>query len=138
MPAKDYIHDAVKNALIKDGWIITHDPYLIRYEEVTLSADLGAEHPLAAERAGQKIVVEVKSFIGISPIHELKIALGQYDIYLGFLEIIAPERKLYIAVSQKIYQEFFQLKAIQALMRRYQTPLIVVNVTTEEIVTWIN
>lgn len=24
MPAKDIIHDAVKNALIKDGWTITH------------------------------------------------------------------------------------------------------------------
>jgi hypothetical protein len=77
MPAKDRIHDAVKNALLKDGWIITHDPFLIEYAEVSLAADLGAECPLAAERAGQKIVVEIKSFIGPSPIHELKIALGQ-------------------------------------------------------------
>ncbi|MFN7462557.1 MAG: element excision factor XisH family protein, partial [Pseudanabaena sp.] len=27
MPAKDVYHDAVKNALIKDGWVITADPY---------------------------------------------------------------------------------------------------------------
>lgn len=138
MPAKDEIHDAVKNALIKDGWIVTHDPFLIEYEEVSLAADLGAECPIAAERAGQKIVVEIKSFIGPSPIQELKIALGQYDIYLGFLEVVAPERKLYLAVSQTIYQKFFQLLAIQFLMRRYQTPLIVVNVPTEEVVAWIN
>ncbi|MBA4182514.1 MAG: fatty-acid synthase, partial [Acidobacteria bacterium] len=26
MPAKDIYHDTVKNALIKDGWTITHDP----------------------------------------------------------------------------------------------------------------
>ena len=138
MPAKDRIHDAVKNALIKDGWLITHDPFLIEYAEVSLLADLGAERPLAAERAGQKIVVEIKSFIGPSPIQELKVALGQYDIYSGFLELLDPERKVYIAISQKIYQEFFQLQAIQFLLRRYKTPLIVVNIPVEEVVAWIN
>jgi hypothetical protein len=34
MPALDTIHDAVKNALIKDGWSITADPYMIEYEEI--------------------------------------------------------------------------------------------------------
>lgn len=28
MATADIIHDAVKNALIKDGWAITHDPYV--------------------------------------------------------------------------------------------------------------
>ena len=77
MATIDAIHGAVKNALIKDGWTITADPYTIRYEEVILFADLAAERPIAAERAGRKIVVEVKSFISPSPIHDLKIALGQ-------------------------------------------------------------
>ena len=40
MPAKDVYHDPVKNALIKNGWIITADPYPIKYEEVKLFADL--------------------------------------------------------------------------------------------------
>ena len=39
MPAADIIHDAVKNALVKDGWIITDDPYTIKYEDLTLFAD---------------------------------------------------------------------------------------------------
>jgi hypothetical protein len=30
MPAKDIYHDTVKNALVKDGWTITHDPLRIR------------------------------------------------------------------------------------------------------------
>lgn len=30
MPAYDVFHDAVKTALIKDNWIITHDPFSIR------------------------------------------------------------------------------------------------------------
>ena len=29
MPAKDTYHDAVKNALIKDGWSILADPLLL-------------------------------------------------------------------------------------------------------------
>jgi len=40
MPAKDRYHDAVKNALTKDGWDITADPYPIKDEEVKLAADL--------------------------------------------------------------------------------------------------
>ncbi|MBM4256452.1 MAG: hypothetical protein FJ147_11235 [Deltaproteobacteria bacterium] len=26
MPAKDISHNTVRNALLKDGWVITHDP----------------------------------------------------------------------------------------------------------------
>jgi hypothetical protein len=77
---KDLIHDAVKNALIKDDWTITHDPYPIQYEEVKLSADLGAERTLAAERGNEKIVIEIKSFVSRSPIQDLKLALGQYNL----------------------------------------------------------
>ena len=61
----------------------TADPYIIEYEDVTLFADLGAERPLAAERAGRKIVVEVKSFLSPSPIHDLKSALGQYELIVA-------------------------------------------------------
>ena len=66
MPAKDTYHHAVKNSLLKDGWTITADPYFIQYEDAELYADLAAEKPIAAERQGQKIVVEIKSFIGRS------------------------------------------------------------------------
>lgn len=66
MPAKDLYHDRVKTALIKDGWTITNDPYFIKYEDAELYADLAAEKPLSAERQGQKIVVEIKSFVGKS------------------------------------------------------------------------
>ena len=32
MPARDTYHNAVKQALIKDGWTITADPYTVEYE----------------------------------------------------------------------------------------------------------
>jgi len=48
MARLDKIHDKVKNALIKDGWTITHDPYSIEYQDLTLFADLGAEKMFSA------------------------------------------------------------------------------------------
>jgi len=136
MPVSDIIHDTVKKALIKDGWTITHDPYVIEYEEVTLFADLGAERAIAAEQNGIKIVVEIKSFVSRSPIHDIKLALGQYDLYKGFLEVLAPERKLYLAISSKIYNSLFKQKAIQLIVQRYKLPLLIVDVDKEEIIKW--
>jgi hypothetical protein len=36
MPAKDIFHDLVKNALIKEGWIITNDPLYLDYGGVDM------------------------------------------------------------------------------------------------------
>ncbi len=138
MPKLDIIHDEVKNALIKDGWTITDDPYLIQYRRTTLYADLGAERPIAAEREGQKLVVEVKSFMGASKIQDLKEALGQYDIYRYLLEETAPERKLYIAISNVVYNTFFTQDVIRLILHKHHLPIIVVDTEAEEITQWIN
>jgi hypothetical protein len=138
MPKLDIIHNAVKNALIKDGWLITDDPYVIQYRRTVLYADLGAERPIAVERDGQKLVVEVKSFIGASKIQDLKEALGQYDIYRYLLEETAPDRKLYIAISEVAYNTFFTQDVTQLILNRHQLPIIVVDIEIEEIMQWIN
>lgn len=90
MAALDAIHEVVKVALVKDGWTITADPYTIEYRDTKLFADLAAERPLAAERGGLKIVVEVKSFLGPSPFRDLELAIGQYHIYRHLLESRRP------------------------------------------------
>ncbi len=128
----------MKRALIKDGWTITDDPFVIEYKKTKLYADLAAERPIAAERGGQRIVVEVKSFIGTSKLQDLKEALGQYDIYLYLLEATEPDRKLFVAVSEKAYKEFFSQETIQLIINRHGLPLIVVSLEKEEIVKWIN
>jgi len=71
MPERDIFHDAVKNALIKDEWTITNDPFFVQFGGVDMYADLGAEKIFAAEKDGQKIVVEIKSFVGTSIISSL-------------------------------------------------------------------
>ncbi len=58
--AKDIFHDLVKDALVMEGWQITHDPFSIDYGEVQMQIDLGAERLLAAERGAEKIAVEIK------------------------------------------------------------------------------
>lgn len=138
MPRLDIIHDAVKNALIKEGWIITDDPYVIQYQRTILYADLGAERSIAVERNDQKLVIEVKSFVGTSKMQDLKEALGQYDIYRYLLEETAPDRKLYVAVSAVAYNSFFSQDVIQLILTKHQLPVIVVDTEIEEIRQWIN
>jgi hypothetical protein len=138
MPAKDIIHQPVKNALIKDGWTITHDPYKIRYEDLSVFADLGAERPLAAERSGRKIVVEVKSFSGGSLVHDFEEALGQYILYRNLLKLTDPNRQLYLGISHLIYHRFFQRKAIQVIVQQCSLTLLTVKIDTEEVVKWID
>jgi hypothetical protein len=43
MSRRDLLHDACKNALIKAGWTITHDPYTLRRGIQNLFIDIGAE-----------------------------------------------------------------------------------------------
>lgn len=69
--AKDIYHNAVRTALEKDGWTITHDPYNIveKDSNIDYEIDLGAEKLLGAERGAEKIAVEVKSFLKTSIAH---------------------------------------------------------------------
>lgn len=76
MPAKDFYHDTVKTALIKDGWDITNDPLKFKGGGRSFYIDLGAKKLLAAEKQGRKIAVEIKSFLTSSPVSELEKALG--------------------------------------------------------------
>ncbi len=138
MPAKDTYHDAVKNALIKDGWTITADPYPIKYEEIKLFADLAGEKTISASREGQQIVIEIKSFLSLSPMRDFETALGQYLIYLALLSIDHPDYKLYLAISQKTYEDFFQKIAIKFILERYQVSLLIIDVNKEEIAEWIS
>jgi XisH protein len=48
--AKDKFHDAVKNALIKEGWTVTDDPLFLQFGGVDLFVDLGAENIIAAQK----------------------------------------------------------------------------------------
>jgi len=136
MPRKDAIHQAVKNALVKDGWTITDDPLFLEYGDEDMYVDLGAERLLAAERGSEKIAVEVKSFLGPSALTELHTALGQYQIYLAVLEKVDPDRRLYLALSKSAYDELAEMDTFGLVVRRFQVSLVVVRIADEEIEAW--
>ena len=137
--AKDIFHQQVKNALIKDRWKITHDPFIIRISEaIKLQIDLAAENAIAAERGSEKIAVEIKSFIADSDISSFHTALGQYLNYCQALEEQEADRIVYLAIPVTTYQDFFQLPLIQRSLKRYQVRLIIYNPKLEVISQWIS
>ncbi|MBD2677200.1 MULTISPECIES: XisH family protein [Nostoc] len=138
MSARDLFHEAVKNALQKENWIVTDDPLKIEFEEVTFKIDLGAQRLIAAERAGEKIAVEIKSFASNSAVSDFHTALGQFLNYQIALEEKEPERQLYLAVPVDAYETFFQTRLAQIAVRRHRLKLIIYEPIMEMIVGWTN
>ncbi|MBC6476194.1 MAG: XisH family protein [Hormoscilla sp. GM102CHS1] len=136
MPAKDFYHDCVKNALIKDGWTITHDPLSLKWGKKDMYVDLGAEQLLAAEKDARKIAVEIKSFTGLSEMNDLEKAIGQYIVYHDVLAEVEPDRKLYLAVSQEIASGLFAEPLGELLLKNNRVRLVVFEPVMEAIVTW--
>jgi hypothetical protein len=100
MPALDKLHDAIYNALLKDGWAITNDPLHLKYAQDDSYVDLAAERLLAAEKQTRKIAIEIKTFGGASSINDLHNAVGQFVVYRNVLAELEPERELYLAISE--------------------------------------
>jgi len=134
--AKDVFHNAVRNGLEKDGWVITEDPLEIEIGGVEMYIDLGAEKLLAAEKAGEKIAVEIKSFLGTSNIYMFHTAVGQFFNYRLALQEQEAERVLYLAVPVGTYRDFFYKQFIQLVIQRSELKLIVYDPVNEVIVEW--
>ncbi|MDJ0619977.1 MAG: XisH family protein [Calothrix sp. MO_192.B10] len=139
MPARDKYHNTVKNALIKDGWKITHDPLRIRLARGrNLFVDLGAERLLAAERGFEKIAVEVKSFTSPSDMKDLEEAIGQFVLYARLLKRYYPEHQLYLAVTEDIHRTVFAEEAGQTMIEDGIISLVTFDPMEEKIVRWIS
>ena len=138
MARRDIFHTHVKETLELHGWSITHDPYKIKVGGVYQEIDLGAEMLIAAEREGEKIAVEVKSFIDKSPVTSFHEALGKFRNYRRALRAREPDRKLFLAVPERAYNTFFQKPFIQEAIIEEELHLIVYSTTEKIIITWIN
>ena len=140
MSRLDTHHHAVKRALQKDGWQVTHDPFPIVYEGTSLSTDLGAQkaRATAAQQIAIEIIaVEVKDFDSLGMMSEFEKALGQYRLYRALLDKNEPERKLYLAVRQEVWGEFFQRPAVKVAVRANEVHIVVFDEHQEEILQWI-
>ena len=128
MPRRDFLHDTVKNALVKAAWTITDDPFRISYGIRKVFVDLGAEkNLLAAENGKDKIAVEIKSFVGVSKMNDLENAIGQYIVYRTYLREIEPDRTLFLAIDSETYAELFYDISGRVLLDANQIRLIVVD-----------
>ena len=136
MSAKDTIHDAVRNALVKDGWKITHDPYTIKYRGDVLKADLAAERLIAADRGPDRIAVEVKSFSGPSVLYDFEQAAGQFMLYRAVMTRVDPDRRLVLAVADRGYKAIQRKASAVLVIEVHHIPLLVVSLTTEEVIRW--
>ena len=137
MPALDKFQLAVHNALQKDGWTITNEPLSLRYEGQDVYIDLAAERLLSAEKGTRKIAVEIKTFTGRSQMADLHQAVGQYLVYQSVLNQMEPERELYLAVTEVVYQGVFT-EAIGALVLHERiNRIFTFDPEQEEIVRWL-
>ena len=146
MPQRDSIHSIVKQSLINEGWEVTDDPYVISYGERFLFVDLGATSTtdidqgkfIAAKRQGRKIAVEIKELRGKSVIKELEQAIGQYVLYKLLINKIEPERDIYLAITDIIYDEIFTEPIGELVINDLPLQVIVIDPKRMEVIRWIS
>lgn len=142
MSRRDTFHYHCREALEKDGWTITDDPYLLKFTDSQsrnrdYPIDLGAEKLIAAEKGPEKIAVEIKTFGGSSTIDDYHKALGQYMDYLLGLKLQEPERKLYVAVTVQAFKEIQANPLAKLSVEHYKLPLILFDSTSKTIKQWV-
>jgi hypothetical protein len=147
VPQRDSIHEIIKQALIRDGWEITDDPYVIDYGERFLFVDLGATELspwrqtkgqiIGAQFQGKRIAVEIKEFRGKSVIADLEQAVGQYVLYDLLLKRIDPEREIYMAVTDDIYLGIFSEPVGEVVISGLPLRLLIVHSEEAEVIQWI-
>jgi XisH protein len=136
--AKDIFHEAVREALEKEGWKITHDPYLLKdkKQKIDYEIDLGAQQLIEAEKGIEKIAVEIKTFAKASLPNEFHGILGQYLTYLEGLSEFEPERILYLAIPLFAHIKLLNHPFILRIIKKYQVKILVYNAQHKIIVSW--
>jgi hypothetical protein len=135
--ARDLFHHDVKEALIKAGWIVTDDPLSFKIGKMQIQIDLGAERLIAAEKGSERIAIEIKTFGGLSFITALYEAIGKYIIYRNVLKRIQPDRMLFLALPETIFERFFEESVIHETVQEEGINLILYNQTDKLITRWI-
>jgi hypothetical protein len=138
MPARDRYHDCVKNDLIKDGWVITHDPLRLSWGGKDLYVDLGAEQLLGAAKGERRIAVEIKSFLGDSDIDDLENALGQFVLYRAVLATRHPGWVLFLAVPDNTIRDVFEEPLGRLIVEDQSVQIFGFDTQSEVITRWIH
>jgi hypothetical protein len=134
MPAKDYYHDTVKRALVKDGWVVSKEQVKLKIGKRRLWIDL-----LATKSAQSlAILIEVKGFENSpSLIEELGKATGQYVIYRAAIAAKQLDMPLYLAVPLAAFSGILSEDLGKQVTQETGIKLLVFDPVKEEIVRWI-
>ena len=135
--AKDKFHKEVCEAIEKEGWTITNDPLYIKLGKIPIQIDLGAEKIIGAEKEGQKIAIEIKTFGILSFISAFHEAVGQYIVYREALEIIEANRVLYLAIPSDVFNSFGHEILVKTVFEKNKFNVLVYKPSNQEIVSWI-
>ncbi len=135
--ARDKFHQEVKNALANDGWKITHDPLYLKVGRIPIHIDLGAEKIIGAERDGEQIAVEIKTFGIASFITALYEAVGKYIVYREALLVRKSERVLYLAIPNNVYEAFGEEEIVTSVFEKYEFKILLYEPKSGTIVSWI-
>ena len=137
MAAKDIFHENVKEALIKDGWMITHDPLRIAFKGKNIEIDLGAEPILGAKKNETEIAVEIKGFAEKSLMYAFHKALGQFINYRRILRKTDSKRVIFLAIPIDAYKDFFQHPFGVDAIKEEELKIIVFDPQKKIITKWI-
>jgi hypothetical protein len=132
--ARDKFHQEVRQALVKDGWTITDDPLYIKVGKIPIHIDIGAEKLIGAEKEGEKIAVEIKTFGRASFVTAFHEAIGKYIVYRSILAY----RKIYLAIPEDTYQEFGDEPIVKSIFEEYKFKILIYEPITQLITSWID
>ena len=68
---------------------------------------------------------------------DLQEALGQFVFYKEIMQVVEPERKLYLAVPREALNTVFQTATGKLMMQTYLTHIIGYDIKSEEIFQWL-
>lgn len=74
--------------------------------------------------------------MGQSEVKDFHLALGQMLNYRVALRRKETDRRLYLAIPQDIYNDFFARRFIQDVILEYQVKLVVFDPVRQEVMLW--
>ncbi len=118
--ADDKVLPQVREALEKDGWTLKPKAFSLRDSGYQFWIDVDGE------KDGQRIVVEVKSWITTFT-QDWYQAFGQYMTYAEALKRKNKDIDLYLAVPEDIYNQHFKTSLIQNMVYQHKIKLLIFN-----------
>ncbi len=117
---------------------MTHDPYVVPIGKRKIYIDLAAEEEvvIGAEKSGELIAVEIKTFAGFSDVEDFHSALGQYLLYSFALSKYEPERQVFLSIPEDTFEEFLDDYFFYEALEFFKVKFVVFNPLEKKIIQW--